>query len=100
MDYPWELRPSRAPREPRERAGAAEGARRSGLWAEIGPDRARARGMTEEELEEYYRTRNLLKARITAGHVAKAVCWLARREVPITGVTLPVDGGLPEATPR
>ena len=78
----------------------SEGERRSGLWAEIGPDRARARGLTEGELEEYYRNRNLLKARITAGHVARAVLWFATRQVPNTGITLPVDGGLPDATPR
>lgn len=78
----------------------SEGSRRSGLWAEIGPDRARARGLSEGDLEEYYRNRNLLKARITARHVAKAVLWFASRQVPSTGVTLPVDGGLPDATPR
>ena len=78
----------------------SEGARRSGLWARIGPDRARARGLPEAELEEYYRNRNLLKARITGAHVAKAVLWFATRQVPNTGITLPVDGGLPDATPR
>jgi len=40
-----------------------EGERRSGLWAEVGPDRMRARGLSPQELEEYYRQRNLLAAR-------------------------------------
>jgi len=76
------------------------GERKSGLWQEVGPDRMRARGLTEEGLEEYYRGRNLLKARITARHVGRAVVFFARRETPTTGATLPVDGGLPDATPR
>jgi len=78
----------------------SHGARRSGLWAEVGPDRMRARGLDEEGLEEYYRQRNLLKATITARHVAKAVLFFATRQTPTTGATLPVDGGLPDATPR
>jgi NAD(P)-dependent dehydrogenase (short-subunit alcohol dehydrogenase family) len=76
------------------------GERRSGLWAAVGPDRARAKGLDEHGLEEYYRNRNLLKARITASHVANAVLYFATRQTPTTGATIPVDGGLPEATPR
>jgi rhamnose utilization protein RhaD (predicted bifunctional aldolase and dehydrogenase)/NAD(P)-dependent dehydrogenase (short-subunit alcohol dehydrogenase family) len=76
----------------------AHGDRRSGLWAVVGPDRAR--GLDEQGLEEYYRNRNLLKARITATHVANAVLYFATRQTPTTGATIPVDGGLPEATPR
>jgi rhamnulose-1-phosphate aldolase/alcohol dehydrogenase len=76
------------------------GARKSGLWAEVGPDRMRARGLDEKGLEDYYRQRNLLKATITARHVAKAVLFFATRQTPTTGATLPVDGGLPDATPR
>jgi rhamnose utilization protein RhaD (predicted bifunctional aldolase and dehydrogenase)/NAD(P)-dependent dehydrogenase (short-subunit alcohol dehydrogenase family) len=78
----------------------ADGARRSGLWQEVGPDRMKARGLDERGLEEYYRNRNLLKARITADHVAAAVVFFATRRTPTTGATLPVDGGLPDATPR
>jgi rhamnulose-1-phosphate aldolase/alcohol dehydrogenase len=74
--------------------------RKSGLWAEVGPDRMRARGLNEAELEEYYRQRNLLKARVTARHVARAVLFFASRQTPTTGATIPVDGGLPDATPR
>ena len=74
--------------------------RPSGLWAEVGPDRMKARGLDAAGLEEYYRSRNLLKARVTARHVARAVIFFATRETPTTGSTLPVDGGLPDATPR
>ena len=76
------------------------GTRPSGLWAEVGPNRARSLGMTAEELEAYYRRRSLLKAEVTAEHVGKAVLYFATRQTPTTGATLPVDGGLPEATPR
>jgi NAD(P)-dependent dehydrogenase (short-subunit alcohol dehydrogenase family) len=78
----------------------SHGARRSGLWAEVGPDRMKARGLDEKGLEEYYRNRNLLKARVTAEHVANAVLFFATRQTPTTGATIPVDGGLPDATPR
>jgi NAD(P)-dependent dehydrogenase (short-subunit alcohol dehydrogenase family) len=78
----------------------SDGARRSGLWQEVGPGRMKARGLDREGLEEYYRNRNLLKARITADHVANAVVFFATRRTPTTGATIPVDGGLPDATPR
>jgi rhamnose utilization protein RhaD (predicted bifunctional aldolase and dehydrogenase)/NAD(P)-dependent dehydrogenase (short-subunit alcohol dehydrogenase family) len=74
--------------------------RKSGLWKTVGPDRMRARGLDEAGLEEYYRARNLLKARVTAEHVANAVLFFATRQTPTTGATIPVDGGLPDATPR
>jgi rhamnose utilization protein RhaD (predicted bifunctional aldolase and dehydrogenase)/NAD(P)-dependent dehydrogenase (short-subunit alcohol dehydrogenase family) len=76
------------------------GGRRSGLWAEVGPDRMKARGLDEAGLENYYQNRNLLKARVTAAHVAKAVLFFATRQTPTTGATIPVDGGLPDSTPR
>ena len=78
----------------------SEGERKSGLWAEVGPDRMRARGLNEKKLGEYYRNRNLLKAKITASHVANAALFFCTRQTPTTGATLPVDGGLPDATPR
>lgn len=78
----------------------SDGARRSGLWAAVGPSRMKARGLDEKGLEEYYRSRNLLKARVTADHVANAVLFFATRQTPTTGATLPVDGGLPDAAPR
>jgi rhamnose utilization protein RhaD (predicted bifunctional aldolase and dehydrogenase)/NAD(P)-dependent dehydrogenase (short-subunit alcohol dehydrogenase family) len=73
---------------------------RSGLWAEVGPDRMKARGLDEAGLEAYYQSRNLLKAQVTAEHVANAVLFFATRQTPTTGATIPVDGGLPDSTPR
>ncbi|MDD4870486.1 MAG: SDR family NAD(P)-dependent oxidoreductase [Kiritimatiellae bacterium] len=78
----------------------ADGKRKSGLWAEVGPSRMKARGLDEKGLEEYYRNRNLLKARITSVHVANAVLFFVTRQTPTTGATIPVDGGVPEAAPR
>ncbi len=78
----------------------SHGASRSGLWAEVGPGRMKARGLDEAGLEAYYHNRNLLKARVTATHVANAVLFFATRQTPTTGATIPVDGGLPDATPR
>jgi NAD(P)-dependent dehydrogenase (short-subunit alcohol dehydrogenase family) len=78
----------------------SHGDRKSGLWAEVGPGRMQARGLDEAGLEEYYRNRNLLKAKVTAEHVANAVMFFATRQTPTTGATIPVDGGLPDATPR
>jgi len=77
-----------------------DAARPSGLWQEVGPERMRARGLDAAGLEAHYRERNLLKARITPEHVANAVVFFATRQTPTTGATLPVDGGLPDATPR
>ena len=73
---------------------------KSGLWAEVGPSRMKARGLDEKGLEEYYRGRNLLKAKVTAEHVANAVLFFVTRQTPTTGATIPVDGGLPDSTPR
>ncbi|MBF0344655.1 MAG: bifunctional aldolase/short-chain dehydrogenase [Nitrospirae bacterium] len=78
----------------------SDGSRKSGLWKEIGPDRMKARGLDEKGLEDYYVSRNLLKASIKAKHVARAVLFFATRQTPTTGATIPVDGGLPDATPR
>jgi len=78
----------------------SEGKYKSGLWQEVGADRMKVRGMTEEELHEYYRKRNLLKARVTGRHVANAVLFFVTHKTPTTGATIPVDGGLPDATPR
>lgn len=78
----------------------SHGDTKSGLWAEVGPGRMKARGLDEKGLEEYYRKRNLLQAAVTARHVAKAVLFFVTRQTPTTGATIPVDGGLPDATPR
>lgn len=78
----------------------AEGGYKSGLWHKIGPARMKARGLDEKGLEDYYRQRNLLKIQVTGRHVASAVLFFATRQTPTTGATIPVDGGLPDATPR
>jgi NAD(P)-dependent dehydrogenase (short-subunit alcohol dehydrogenase family) len=78
----------------------SHGNRKSGLWATVGPDRMRSRGLDEAGLEEYYRKRNLLKAKVTAEHVAAAVIFFLSHTTPTTGATIPVDGGLPDSTPR
>jgi NAD(P)-dependent dehydrogenase (short-subunit alcohol dehydrogenase family) len=78
----------------------SEGKYKSGLWEQIGPDRMQARGLDEKGLQEYYRNRNLLKLRVTGRHVANAVLFFATHQTPTTGATIPVDGGLPDATPR
>jgi rhamnulose-1-phosphate aldolase/alcohol dehydrogenase len=77
-----------------------EGTLRSGLWESVGPDRAQRRGLEVDALPEFYRQRNLLRARVRARHVGNAVVFFASNATPTTGATLPVDGGLPEAFPR
>ena len=77
-----------------------EGKYKSGLWELVGKDRMKVRGINEDELHEYYRNRNLLKAAVTGRHVGNAVLYFITRQSPTTGATIPVDGGLPDATPR
>ena len=78
----------------------AEGDTPSGLWETVGPARAASRGLAVESLPEFYRERNLLKARVTARHVGNAVVFFASEQTPTTGATLPIDGGIVEAFPR
>jgi rhamnulose-1-phosphate aldolase/alcohol dehydrogenase len=78
----------------------SEGDTASGLWREIGADRARSKGIDPGALEEHYRQRNLLHARITGAHVGRAVVFFASNQTPTTGATLPVDGGVAAAFPR
>ncbi len=74
----------------------------SGLWSdEVRRQRAASYGIAVDELEEHYRQRNLLRARVTADDVAEAVLWLASdRAAKTTGAMIPVDGGVREAFPR
>jgi rhamnose utilization protein RhaD (predicted bifunctional aldolase and dehydrogenase)/NAD(P)-dependent dehydrogenase (short-subunit alcohol dehydrogenase family) len=72
----------------------------SKLWDLIGPERMKSRGLDYKGLQEYYRNRNLLKARILAEHVGNAVVFFASNQTPTTGASLPVDGGIPAAFPR
>ena len=74
----------------------------SGLWSqEVREQRAQAYGISVDEIEDFYRQRNLLKERITAEDVAEAVLFLASdRSAKTTGAMIPVDGGLRDAFPR
>ena len=74
----------------------------SGLWSqEVREQRARAHGISVDDLEDFYRERNLLKERITAEDVAEAVLFLASdRSAKTTGAMIPVDAGLRDAFPR
>jgi rhamnulose-1-phosphate aldolase/alcohol dehydrogenase len=74
----------------------------SRLWSEeIRRERAAAQGIAVEQLEDFYRKRNLLGARILPEDVAEAVLFLAAdRSAKTTGCTLTVDGGVKDAFPR
>ena len=74
----------------------------SRLWSEeVRQDRARAHGISVDQLESFYSQRNLLKERITAEDVAEVVLFLAGdRSAKTTGTMIPVDGGLRDAFPR
>ncbi len=72
----------------------------SGLWKEVTPHRAKSHQLNPADLPEFYRRRNLLKARVTGRHVGNAVVFFASNATPTTGASLPIDGGLPEAFPR
>ncbi|MGH2390412.1 MAG: bifunctional rhamnulose-1-phosphate aldolase/short-chain dehydrogenase [Chloroflexota bacterium] len=74
----------------------------SGLWtAEVREDRARSYGIAPQDLEEFYRKRNILRVNVTAEDVAEAALFYASdRSAKTTGSMLPVDGGLREAFPR
>lgn len=63
-----------------------------------GRDRARAHGVPEEKLGEFYASRTLLKQEVRPEHVADAVFALVGGELSLTtGTLIPVDGGLPAA---
>jgi len=74
----------------------------SRLWSEaVRQERAKAHGVLPDQLEDFYRKRNLLKVRVLAEDVAQAALWLASdRSGKTTGCILPVDGGVREAFPR
>ena len=76
--------------------------RDSNLWSpQVRAQRAAAHGIAEEEMEEFYRQRNLLHASVTAEDVAEAAFLFASdRTSKTTGAMLPVDGGLRDAFPR
>ena len=73
----------------------------SGLWESIRASRAKTYGVSPQRLEELYRQRNLLKARVLPRDVAEAVAFfVSQRSAKTTGCILTVDGGVREAFPR
>jgi rhamnulose-1-phosphate aldolase/alcohol dehydrogenase len=68
-------------------------------WRE---ERAAAYGIEPDELEDYYRERNVLKLSVLPENVAEAVLHFASeaRSSRSTGNILNVDGGVKEAYPR
>ncbi|OGK78066.1 MAG: short-chain dehydrogenase [Candidatus Rokubacteria bacterium GWC2_70_16] len=76
--------------------------RESKLWsAEVRRERARAQGIAVDDLEDFYRKRNILARPILPEDVAEAVLFLASdRSAKTTGCTLTVDGGVKDAFPR
>jgi len=76
--------------------------RDSKLWSEdVRRERARAQGISVDDLEEFYRKRNILARPILPEDVAEAVLFLASdRSAKTTGCTVTVDGGVKDAFPR
>jgi rhamnulose-1-phosphate aldolase/alcohol dehydrogenase len=76
--------------------------RDSKLWSEeVRRERARAQGIGVDELEDFYRKRNILSRPILPEDVAEAVLFLASdRSAKTTGCTITVDGGVKDAFPR
>jgi rhamnulose-1-phosphate aldolase/alcohol dehydrogenase len=76
--------------------------RGTNLWsAEVREQRARAHGIAVDEIEEFYRRRNMLQVAVTPELVAEAALFFASdRSAATTGATLAIDGGVREAFPR
>jgi NAD(P)-dependent dehydrogenase (short-subunit alcohol dehydrogenase family) len=68
-------------------------------WRE---ERAAAYGIEPDELEAYYRERNVLRVNVLPENVAEAVLHFASeaRSSRSTGNILNVDGGVKDAYPR
>jgi NAD(P)-dependent dehydrogenase (short-subunit alcohol dehydrogenase family) len=76
--------------------------RGTNLWSqEVREQRARAHGISVDQIEDYYRQRNLLGVSVLPEDVAEAALFFASdRSSRTTGATLAVDGGVKEAFPR
>ena len=76
--------------------------RDSKLWSEdVRRERARAQGISVDDLEDFYRKRNILARPILPEDVAEVVLFLASdRSAKTTGCTITVDGGVKDAFPR
>jgi NAD(P)-dependent dehydrogenase (short-subunit alcohol dehydrogenase family) len=76
--------------------------RGTNLWSrEVREQRARVHGIAVDEIEDFYRKRNMLQVAVTPEDVAEAALFFASdRSSRTTGATLAVDGGVREAFPR
>lgn len=76
--------------------------RNSGIWnAQWREERSRSHGVSPENLEEFYRSRAVLKVNVYPEDVAEAVLFLCSdRSAKTTGCVLTVDGGVTTAYPR
>jgi rhamnulose-1-phosphate aldolase/alcohol dehydrogenase len=76
--------------------------RNSGIWnAQWREERSRSHGVSLENLEEFYRSRAILKVNVYPEDVAEAVLFLCSdRSAKTTGCVLTVDGGVTTAYPR
>lgn len=74
----------------------------SKLWeGGVREQRAAAHGVKPEELEDFYASRNILKARVRSIDVAQSVAFLLSDESSrTTGAVIAVDGGVGAAFPR
>lgn len=72
------------------------------LWAGgVREQRAAAHGVKPEELEDFYASRNILKARVRTTDVAKTAAFLLSDDSSrTTGSVIAVDGGVAGAFPR
>ncbi|CAB5241181.1 unannotated protein [freshwater metagenome] len=74
----------------------------SKLWADgVREQRAAAHGVNPEDLEDFYASRNILKARVRSLDVANSAAFLLSEESSrTTGAVIAVDGGVSAAFPR
>jgi rhamnulose-1-phosphate aldolase/alcohol dehydrogenase len=76
--------------------------RNSGIWnAQWREERSRSHGVNLENLEDFYRSRAVLKVNVYPEDVAEAVLFLCSdRSAKTTGCVITVDGGVTTAYPR
>lgn len=76
--------------------------RGSGIWnLQWREERSRSHGVDLEHLEDFYRTRTVLKVNVYPEDVAEAILFLCSdRSAKTTGCVITVDGGVTTAYPR